>query len=149
MAGGQPGREGPVGDPDPAAWGRTAERRVHGGGHRGRQGRLAARTLIEVSGWERERLSERTQNGLRAARLNGRRAVADDPELRGRIARMRAQGMTLQAIADRLNEEGVPTLRGGQKWRPSSVQAAVGYRRPPRRWDGNGGRSQGRKGGRE
>jgi hypothetical protein len=43
---------------------------------------------------------------------------------------MRAQGMTLQAIADLLNTEGVPTLRGGAKWRPSSVQAATGYRRP-------------------
>jgi DNA invertase Pin-like site-specific DNA recombinase len=97
-----------------------------------RQGRLAARTLVEVSGWERERLRERTQKGLQAARLNGRRAVADDPELRERIARMRAQGMTLQAIADRLNEEGVPTVRGGAKWRPSSVQTAAGYKRRPR-----------------
>jgi DNA invertase Pin-like site-specific DNA recombinase len=97
-----------------------------------RQGRLAARTLIEVSAWERERLRERTQKGLQAARLNGRRAVADDPELRERIAGMRAQGMTLQAIADRLNEEGVPTVRGGAKWRPSSIQAAAGYKRRPR-----------------
>ena len=38
--------------------------------------------------------------------------------------------MTLQAIADVLNEEGVPTLRGGAMWRPSSVQRATGYRRP-------------------
>jgi DNA invertase Pin-like site-specific DNA recombinase len=97
-----------------------------------RQGRLAARTLVTVSGWERERLRKRTQKGLRAARLNGRPAVADDPELRERIARMRAQGMTLQAIADRLNAEGVPTVRGGAKWRPSSLQAAVGYRLRPR-----------------
>jgi DNA invertase Pin-like site-specific DNA recombinase len=101
-----------------------------------RDGRLAARTLIEVSGWERERLSERTQKGLQAARREarrgGRRAVADDPELREAIARMRAQGMTLQAIADRLNETGVPTVRGGAKWRPSSVQAAAGYKRRPR-----------------
>ena len=43
---------------------------------------------------------------------------------------MREQGMTLQAIADVLNEEGVPTLRGGAMWRPSSVQRATGYRRP-------------------
>ena len=43
---------------------------------------------------------------------------------------MRAGGMSLQAIADRLNDEGVPTLRGGSEWRPSSVQAAVGYKRP-------------------
>jgi hypothetical protein len=40
--------------------------------------------------------------------------------------------MTLQAIADRLNEMGVSTVRGGAKWRPSSVQAAVGYKRRPR-----------------
>ena len=38
--------------------------------------------------------------------------------------------MTLQAIADALNDEGVPTLRGGAKWRPSSVHNATGYRRP-------------------
>ena len=109
-------------------------------------GRLAARALIEVSGWERERLSERTQKGLEAARLGGRfqrRAVADDPELRDRIAEMRAEGMTLQAIADRLNDEGVPTVRGGAMWRPSSVQAAAGYKRPRRPrlaslWDANG-----------
>jgi DNA invertase Pin-like site-specific DNA recombinase len=97
-------------------------------------GRVAARALIDVSSWERQRLSERTRKGLEAARREGRRAgrsgVADNPELRERIARMRAEGMTLQAIADRLNEEGVPTIRGGAKWRPSSVQAAAGYRRP-------------------
>ena len=38
--------------------------------------------------------------------------------------------MTLQAIADALNADGVPTLRGGAMWRPSSVQRATGYRRP-------------------
>jgi hypothetical protein len=47
-----------------------------------------------------------------------------------RIAAMRAGGLTLQAIADQLNAEHVPTLRGGAKWRPSSIQAALGYRRP-------------------
>jgi hypothetical protein len=45
---------------------------------------------------------------------------------------MRESGMTLQAIADTLNGEGVPTLRGGSEWRPSSVQAAAGYKRPRR-----------------
>jgi DNA invertase Pin-like site-specific DNA recombinase len=106
-------------------------------------GRLAARALIEVSSWERERLSERTRKGLEAARREGRRrgrsGVADNPELCERIVRMRAEGMTLQAIADRLNEEGVPTIRGGVKWRPSSVQAAAGYRRPRARSIGRRG----------
>jgi hypothetical protein len=55
--------------------------------------------------------------------------VADHPDLKERILQMRAEGMTLQAIADRLNAEGVPTVRGGTKWRHSSVQAAAGYKR--------------------
>ena len=87
-----------------------------------------------MGSWENERLSERTRRGLEAARSRGRgragAAVADVPELRERIVRMRKDGMTLQAIADALNEEGVPTLRGGAKWRPSSVHGATGYRRP-------------------
>ena len=94
-------------------------------------GRLALRAIIEVSRWERERLVERTRNGMREARRKGPASVADDPELSQRIARMRAAGATLQAIADDLNAEGIPTVRGGAKWRPSSVQAAAGYRRPP------------------
>jgi peptidoglycan hydrolase-like protein with peptidoglycan-binding domain len=74
----------------------------------------------------------------------------DVPALKQRIRAMRASGMTLQAIADRLNAENVPTIRGGVKWRPSSVQAAAGYRRSPAevstRADagaGNGNRSKG------
>jgi peptidoglycan hydrolase-like protein with peptidoglycan-binding domain/DNA invertase Pin-like site-specific DNA recombinase len=73
---------------------------------------------------------------------NGGRPSRDDaPALKKRIAAMRASGMTLQAIADRLNAENVPTLRGGTKWRPSGVQAAAGYRRPDRAASGaaNGG----------
>ena len=62
--------------------------------------------------------------------------MRDDPELSARINRMRAQGMSLQAISDTLNAAGVPTLRGGAEWRPSSVQAATGYKRPPRRKGG-------------
>lgn len=97
-------------------------------------GRIAAQALEGVGGWEHDRISERTRRGLEAARQRGggqgRTAVADVPELHERIAAMREQGMTLQAIADTLNAEGVPTLRGGAMWRPSSVQRATGYRRP-------------------
>lgn len=93
-------------------------------------GRLAARTIIELSHWERDRLAERTRKGMLKARRKGPRSVADYPELKARIADMRTAGMTLQAIADRLNAEGVPTVREGSQWRPSSVQAATGYKRP-------------------
>jgi DNA invertase Pin-like site-specific DNA recombinase len=102
-------------------------------------GRLVAFALADIGGWEHERLSVRTRRGLQAAReqgsKRGRASVADVPELRERIQRMRDDGMTLQAIADALNEAGVATLRGGAKWRPSSVQRAAGYRRPQsRQW---------------
>lgn len=63
-----------------------------------------------------------------------RPAVADVAGLPERIQDMRAAGMTLQAIADALEADGVLTPRG-LRWRPSSVQATLGYRRPraPRR----------------
>jgi DNA invertase Pin-like site-specific DNA recombinase len=100
------------------------------------EGQLGARALATVGGLERRKLEERTRKGLEAARemrRSGRPAVSDRPSLKQRIADMRAQGMTLQAIADTLNSEGVPTLRGGTEWRPSSVQAAAGYKRPRRK----------------
>ena len=59
--------------------------------------------------------------------------MAENPELLARIAAMRRAGMTLQAISDQLNDEQIPTIRGGALWRPSSVQAALGYKRPAAR----------------
>ena len=63
-------------------------------------------------------------------RPDRRPAVAHGRELRARITRMRAQGMTLQAIADRLGEEGEPTVWRDGKWRLTRVQADTGYKRP-------------------
>lgn len=41
---------------------------------------------------------------------------APDPDVRQRIQSMRAAGLSLRAIADALNGEGVPTLSGSGKW---------------------------------
>ena len=95
-------------------------------------GRDAARILAAVSDWERARAAERSRNGLAAARARGAVQPGIQPELKRHIERMRAAGMTLQAIVDELNDSGVPTVRGGVKWRVSSVQAAIGYKRPIR-----------------
>jgi DNA invertase Pin-like site-specific DNA recombinase len=96
-------------------------------------GQVAVRTVIGFSNRERERITARTRRGLEVARSNSRTArrpaVIDDPYLRERIRRMREQHMSLQAIADALNADGVPTVRGGAKWRPSSLQSVTGYRR--------------------
>jgi DNA invertase Pin-like site-specific DNA recombinase len=98
------------------------------------EGDRVASTLIALSDCAHERIANRTRDSLAEKRANGdangRPAVRDRPELMERIAAMRAGGLTLQAIADELNAEHVPTLRGGAKWRPSSIQAALGYRRP-------------------
>ena len=111
------------------------------------RGRLTARTLITVGEWEGQRIAEQTRKGLAAAKAQrvttGRPAVEDRPDLKERIVAMRKEGLTLQAIADRLNAESVPTLRGGSEWRPSSVQAAAGYRRPKNKRANASGRSKG------
>jgi DNA invertase Pin-like site-specific DNA recombinase len=99
-------------------------------------GRHLATVLSRLGEWERERIVRGTRGGLDLARARGGSvgppAVKDRPELRERIVELRAEGMTLQAIADVLNDDGVSTLRGGARWRPSSVQVVLGYRRPPR-----------------
>jgi hypothetical protein len=42
-----------------------------------------------------------------------------------RIREERAAGATLAAIADGLNRDAVPTVRGGQQWRPSSLERVL------------------------
>jgi DNA invertase Pin-like site-specific DNA recombinase len=98
------------------------------------QGHQVATTLIALSARDHERIASATRRGLAKGRADGRPsgrpALSHRPELVERITAMRAANMTLRAIAEQLNAEGVPTLRGGEKWRPSSIQAALGYRRP-------------------
>jgi DNA invertase Pin-like site-specific DNA recombinase len=99
-----------------------------------REGYQVATTLVALSNWERERIASRTRSALAEVRAHGhptgRPAVSDRPDLLERISAMRAANLTLRAIADQLNAEQIPTLRGGREWRPSSIQAALGYRRP-------------------
>lgn len=99
-----------------------------------REGYHVASTLIALGDWERERIASRTRHGLAELRAlgqpTGRPAVSDRPELLERICAMREANLSLRAIADQLNAEQIPTVRGGKEWRPSSIQAALGYRRP-------------------
>lgn len=87
------------------------------------EGRRAAALLREVDRWDREPEHPRRPRGR-----PGLAAAA--PHVAQRIAELREQGLSLHAIAAQLNREGVPTPRGGSTWRASSVQAALGYRRP-------------------
>jgi DNA invertase Pin-like site-specific DNA recombinase len=94
------------------------------------EGRAAARTLLRVGEVEQTRADARRQSsGLRVVPGHSRPAVTD-PKLADEIRQMRAGGMSLQAIADALNDEGVPAVLGVARWRPSSVRAVLGYKRP-------------------
>jgi DNA invertase Pin-like site-specific DNA recombinase len=87
-------------------------------------------TLLVLDLAQPQRSHQQARNGSAAARLNGPPALKDHPELVERIRTMRAANMTLQEIADQFNAESIPTLRGGTEWRPSTIQTALGYRRP-------------------
>jgi hypothetical protein len=88
-----------------------------------RAGAHVARVLREVERWEREPSAGKPPRG--------RPGLAHrSPELADRIRALRDAGESLRAIADLLNDDGIPTPRGGDRWRPSSVQSALGYRRP-------------------
>lgn len=87
-------------------------------------GQLTVAALREIARWEHEPGPDRPPRGRPGL-------ASHAPELSGRISALREQGLSLQAIADALNADGVPTPRGGRQWRPSSVQATLGYRRPP------------------
>jgi hypothetical protein len=88
-----------------------------------RASRRCALLVREVARLERER-------GPDGPVLGRPGLAASAPALQARIVAMREGGLSLQAISDALNTERVPTPRGGARWRPSSVQAALGYRRP-------------------
>ncbi len=107
-------------------------------------GRLVLNVLASVAQWEREAISERTSEALRhlksqgvhigataygATRLdendaNGRRRivpVAEHAQVIARMQELRKTGMTLTAICALLNQEGIPSPRGGT-WQPTVVR---------------------------
>ena len=63
-----------------------------------------------------------------AGHLTSLRVIRGAPFVPVRGA-MRDGGMSLRAIAARLNAEEIPTVRGGAEWRASSVSAAAGSKR--------------------
>jgi DNA invertase Pin-like site-specific DNA recombinase/peptidoglycan hydrolase-like protein with peptidoglycan-binding domain len=97
------------------------------------EGHHAASALITLSAWERERTAQGAGLHVAEGRPGGREPdagwLADRPDLVERIVAMKRHGMTLRAIANQLNAEQVPTVRGGTEWRASTVQAVLNYHR--------------------
>jgi DNA invertase Pin-like site-specific DNA recombinase len=91
-------------------------------------GGLALHMLAAFAEHERRRISERTKAALHAKIRKGERVGRQSsltPRVRERIVSMRAEGMSLNRIAQRLNEEGVPTSFGGSTWRHTAVHAVL------------------------
>jgi hypothetical protein len=83
---------------------------------------------MDAGGGVRRLIGQRTREALALKRVQGvrlgrPRILSDD--IVARTAQERRSGMTFQAIADALNEEAVPTARGGSQWYPATVRAVV------------------------
>ena len=92
------------------------------------KGKRLAEAFSALALWERQSIAERTREALALAREQGvrlgtpRRTPAPVVE---KISKLRAQGLSLQAIAEELNRFRVPTTGGGSRWRPSSVRSVL------------------------
>jgi DNA invertase Pin-like site-specific DNA recombinase len=90
--------------------------------------------------WERRMAGARIGAGRARRRKAAKRTGRPFPEYAGRIAdrpkllryihQLHDEGLSLPAIAQRLDNEGVPTARGGRYWWPSTVASALRYPRP-------------------
>jgi DNA invertase Pin-like site-specific DNA recombinase len=87
-------------------------------------GRLVLNIMSSLSEWEREMISIRTREALAAKKLRGESVGRPgmEPKLKERILKMRKSGATFQAIADKLNDEQVPTAYGAEKWHMQTVR---------------------------
>ena len=84
-------------------------------------GRAVGEVLAEAATWQPRAIATagRALSGRPGRPSSTPAAVAE------RIRDLRAQGMTLQAICDTLNREGIPTPRGGAEWRPTSLRSVL------------------------
>jgi len=84
-------------------------------------GELVANVLSALSQWERRMIATRTSEGITALKAQGRyRGVRVSPEIADRIVKMRRRGLTYQAMADRLNADGIGSPKGST-WSTKTV----------------------------
>lgn len=97
-------------------------------------GIFTANVLASAAQYERDLISKRTKETMAAKKAEGvrfgrPRLVPD--EVVERIHAMRAEGASMQRIADTLNDEGVPTAHGGRQWHASTIWRALNPASPP------------------
>lgn len=90
-------------------------------------GAFTLTALAAVAQLERDLIAQRTRDALAELKRRGvrlGRPVTLDGDTRKRIVALRERGLPLRAIADLLNEEGVPTAHGGS-WHGSTVRGVL------------------------
>lgn len=90
-------------------------------------GEMMATIMATFAQFERRLIGQRTKDALAAKRRAGVRLGRPrslPPEVERRVARDRQSGMTMQAIADALNADGVPTATG-KNWRAGTVYVVL------------------------
>jgi DNA invertase Pin-like site-specific DNA recombinase len=91
-------------------------------------GMFMAQVLAAMAEWERKIIGQRTKDALaekRAADVRLGRPRLLPPAIQARIRDERADGRSPEAIAEALNQGGVPTAHGGAKWHPSTVRKVL------------------------
>lgn len=88
-------------------------------------GEFLASVIASAAQWERRIIGQRTKDALAAKKASGVRLGRPGSlpaDIVQRIISERSRGTTLAVIADRLNDEGVPTAQGGLRWYPATVR---------------------------
>lgn len=89
--------------------------------------------------WAQLMTGPRIRAGLARARgtvkeqryqAGGSGRLSDHPRVLDYIHRLHDNGLSMLAIANQLNADGIPTARGGRCWWPSTVASALRYPRP-------------------
>ena len=89
-----------------------------------RAGKATARAVIELGGWERQRIAQRTREDLASGRFTPRNGH-NGADLSRQIAVMHERGISLRAIADALNLAELGSPPGRARWDTADVKAAT------------------------
>lgn len=91
-------------------------------------GEAMANVMATFAQLERRMIGQRTREGLAVKKSQGVR-LGRPPSLpsdvRRRVRRLHRSGHSLNAIAKKLNSDGVPTAHGGKAWHASTVRAIL------------------------
>jgi DNA invertase Pin-like site-specific DNA recombinase len=98
-------------------------------------GEMMAAVLATFAQFERRIIGQRTKDALAIKRAQGvqlgrPRAISTDTVERIRL--LRAEGLTLAGVAQKLNREAVPTPTGEGRWHPAGISRALALGTAPR-----------------